>query len=283
MDVIVGNENAAAPCRLISTLPDDVRPEYPMQWPLPQVVRRPPPAARRRGADVPGRGIGGSFWEMKAGAVAAYTRRPGRQEVALKSIAVLVSGSGTNLQAILDRRAADPSAGFDVVAVLSDRPDVKALARADAAGVPSEVVEWQRGVDRSAFTSAMCDRARAHGADALVLAGFMRILGPEAMARFPDAILNTHPALLPSFPGAHAVRDALAHGVKVTGVTVHFVDEDVDTGPIIAQSPVEIIEGDDEDTLHQRIQAVEHRLFVDAIVAFAQDRLRIEGRKVVWE
>ncbi len=197
-------------------------------------------------------------------------------------IAVLVSGSGSNLQAILDAAAADPGFGAEVVVVISDRPGVRALDRARSAGVAAEVVAWSDHPDRSAFTAAVCDAAERRGARALVLAGFMRILAPVAMARFPAAILNVHPALLPSFPGAHAVRQALDRGVKLTGATVHFVDEQVDHGPIVAQEAVPVEPGDDELALQARIQAVEHRLYPAAVRAFAQGRLRIDGRVVHW-
>ncbi len=197
-------------------------------------------------------------------------------------IAVLVSGSGSNLQAILDA-AARPGYPAQVVVVISDRPGVQALGRAAAAGVAAEVVAWRAHGGRAAFTAAVCDVASGHGAAALVLAGFMRILAPEAMARFPDAILNIHPALLPAFPGAHAVRQALEHGVKVTGATVHFVDEQVDHGPIIAQEAVPVLAGDDEEALQARIQAVEHCLYPEVVAAFAAGRLRIEGRTVHWD
>ncbi len=196
-------------------------------------------------------------------------------------IAVLVSGSGSNLQAILDA-ARQPGYAARVVAVISDRSGVQALDRAAGAGVPAEVVAWRAYPDRSSFTAAVCAAAERHGARALVLAGFMRILSPEAIAGFPDAILNVHPALLPAFPGAHAVRQALEHGVKVSGVTVHFVDEEVDHGPIIAQEAVPVLPGDDEAALQARIQAVEHRLYPAVVDAFAAGRLRVDGRTVVW-
>jgi phosphoribosylglycinamide formyltransferase-1 len=197
-------------------------------------------------------------------------------------IAVLVSGSGTNLQALLDA-AADPAFGAVVAVVISDRHRVKAIDRAEAAGIPAVVVDWSSFGDREDFTTAVCDVAETHRAEALVLAGFMRVMAPVALDRFPQRILNIHPSLLPSFPGRHAVDEALAHGVKVTGVTVHFVDEQVDHGPIIAQRAIEVLEGDTTDTLHSRIQAEEHRLYPDVVAALAQGRLKIEGRSVVWD
>ena len=194
-------------------------------------------------------------------------------------IAVLVSGNGTNLQAIIDAaRVADFPA--EIVAVISDRPGVRALERATAAGIPTGVVAWSDYRDRDLFTKAVCEAAEESGAAALVLAGFMRILGPEAITRFPHRIVNVHPALLPAFPGAHAVEQALEHGVKVTGVTVHFVDEEVDHGPIIAQEVVPVLPGDTVESLHRRIQEVEHRLYPDAIADLAAGLLTVEGRTV---
>jgi phosphoribosylglycinamide formyltransferase-1 len=197
-------------------------------------------------------------------------------------IAVLVSGSGSNLQSILD---ASTGAGYpaEVVVVISDRPGVRGLQRAAAAGVPSSVVAWGDYPDRDAFTVAVCDEAAGFGAEALILAGFMRILAPSALDRFPGRVVNIHPALLPSFPGAHGVAEAIAYGVKVSGVTVHFVDAEVDHGPIILQESVPVRPDDTEETLRARIQQVEHRVYPEVVAAFAAGRLRIEGRHVHWE
>lgn len=197
-------------------------------------------------------------------------------------IAILVSGSGSNLQAILDRAAAEADYAAEPVIVISDRPEVRALERAEAAGVASTVVDWKDHDSRQAFTSAVCDAAEDAGAEALILAGFMRILSKEAVDRFPNRILNTHPALLPAFRGGHAVRDAIEHGVKVSGMTIHFVDEQVDHGPIIAQEAVPVLADDDEASLQARIQVVEHRLYPEVIHAFASGRLTVRGRKVEW-
>ena len=197
-------------------------------------------------------------------------------------IAVLVSGSGTNLQALIDAASA-PDHSARIVVVISDRPGVRALQRAADAGIPTEIVSWTRATDRAAFTSDLCDAAERHEARALVLAGFMRILAPNAMERYPGAIINTHPALLPAFPGAHAVPQALAHGVKLSGVTIHFVDEEVDHGPIIYQEAVPVEPGDTEDRLQTRIQAVEHRAYPMVVDAFCRDRLTIKGRTVDWK
>jgi len=196
-------------------------------------------------------------------------------------IAILVSGSGSNLQAILDERAADPAYPAEPVVVISDNPDAYGLVRAAAADVPTEVVAWSDHPDRSLFTAAICESAKRHGAEALVLAGFMRILSAQAVADFP--IINVHPSILPAFPGAHAPEEALAFGVKMTGVTVHFVDEKVDHGPIIAQEAIAVEAGDTPERLHARIQAVEHRLYPEVVRAFAEGRLVVEGRHVIWK
>lgn len=164
--------------------------------------------------------------------------------------------------------------------MLSDRAGAGALKRADAAGIPSTVVPWEG--NRAAFTRDVCGAVRAAGAEAIVMAGFMRVLGPQAMERFPGRILNIHPSLLPSFPGAEAVDRALEHGVKLTGVTVHFVDEEVDHGPIIAQVAVEVAAEDDAASLHGRIQAEEHRVYPEVVAALASGRLQLRGRWVDW-
>jgi len=196
------------------------------------------------------------------------------------AVAVLVSGSGSNLQALLDASAGDPGFGSRIVVVISDRPGVSALERATRAGVPAEVVRWVEFGDRESFSVAICDTAERYGAEALILAGFMRILSPTAIDRYPNRIINIHPALLPAFPGAHAVPAALAHGVKVSGATIHFVDEGVDTGPIVVQAAVPVLDDDTEATLAARILAEEHRLYPEAIRLYAEGRLEIEGRRV---
>jgi phosphoribosylglycinamide formyltransferase 1 len=191
---------------------------------------------------------------------------------------VLVSGSGTNLQALIDRAGVE--SGFEIAVVISDRPGVRALERARASGIPQVVIGWNG--DRSAFTHELCEAAEAAGAEALVLAGFMRILGAEALRRFPDRILNIHPSLLPAFPGSTPVADTLDHGVRITGVTVHFIDERIDHGPIVSQEAIEIEPDDTEFSLHQRLHELEHRMYPAAVSALAQRRLKVEGRKVVW-
>jgi phosphoribosylglycinamide formyltransferase-1 len=191
-------------------------------------------------------------------------------------IAVLASGSGTNLQALLD----DPAVGPSVTLVVSDRPGAMALERAKARDVMSNVVEGARYPSRAEFDHALLAVLERERIDVLLLAGFMRILGGDVVEPFRERILNVHPSLLPAFPGGHAVRDALAWGAKVTGATVHLVDEEVDHGPIVLQEAVPIEADDDERILHTRIQSAEHRLFPLAARLLGEGRLKIEGRRV---
>ena len=196
-------------------------------------------------------------------------------------LAVLISGSGSNLQALLDSEGY--GADFIVSVVISDRHGVRGLERARDAGIDTDVVQWTDFDSRTEFTAALCSAADRFDVRALVLAGFMRILAPNAMAHFPEAIINVHPALLPAFPGAHAVEHALEHGVTLTGVTVHFVDELVDHGSIILQEAVAVHPDDDRDSLHARIQEVEHRVLPEVIAAFARGNLTVHGRYVRWD
>ncbi|MCL1595213.1 MAG: phosphoribosylglycinamide formyltransferase [Actinomycetia bacterium] len=191
-------------------------------------------------------------------------------------IAVLISGSGSNLQALIDFS----SDAFRIAVVISDREGVRGLERAVEAGIPTVVVTPDSREGRDGITEAICDAASGYGATALVLAGFMRVLGAYAIERFPLAIINVHPSLLPSFPGARAVEQALEHGVKLTGVTVHFVDEEVDHGPIITQRAVPVYETDDVASLHARIQHVEHSVLADVVDRFARGALGVSGRIV---
>ncbi|MFG2734973.1 phosphoribosylglycinamide formyltransferase [Streptomyces harbinensis] len=160
------------------------------------------------------------------------------------------------------------------------RDGIEGLRRAERAGVPTFVRRVGDFATRADWDRALAGEVAAYEPDLVVSAGFMKIVGPAFLARFGGRFINTHPALLPSFPGAHGVRDALAHGVKVTGCTVHFVDAGVDTGPIIAQGAVDIREEDDEASLHERIKEVERSLLVDAVGRLAREGYRIEGRKV---
>ncbi|MEU0808681.1 phosphoribosylglycinamide formyltransferase [Streptomyces sp. NPDC005970] len=208
--------------------------------------------------------------------LAARPERPAR-------LVVLVSGSGTNLQALLDVIAAEGAAGFgaEVVAVGADRSGIAGLERAERAGIPTFVCRVKDHATRAEWDGALAEATAAYEPDLVVSAGFMKILGREFLTRFGGRCVNTHPALLPSFPGAHGVRDALAYGVKVTGCTVHLVDDGVDTGPIIAQGVVEVRDEDDESALHERIKEVERSLLVEVVGRLARNGYRIEGRKVM--
>ncbi|MFI2202351.1 phosphoribosylglycinamide formyltransferase [Streptomyces sp. NPDC020192] len=202
---------------------------------------------------------------------------------AVKRLVVLVSGSGTNLQALLDEiaRTGAERYGAEIVAVGADRDGIEGLVRAERAGLPTFICKVKDFGSREEWDAALAEAVGAYEPDLVVSAGFMKILGKEFLARFGGRVVNTHPALLPSFPGAHGVRDALAYGVRVTGCTVHFVDDGVDTGPIITQGVVEIRDEDDESALHERIKEVERRLLVEVVGRLARNGYRIEGRKVV--
>jgi len=191
---------------------------------------------------------------------------------------VLVSGAGSNLAALLDAHG-DPAYGARVVGVVSDRPGVAALDRAREAGVPTAVVALRDFPDRAAWDRALTEAVAVFSPDTVVLAGFMKLVGAAFLDRFGGRTINTHPALLPSFPGAHGVRDALAYGVKVSGCSVIVVDDGVDAGPIIAQETVPVADDDDEETLHERIKVVERRLLVDVVGRLAREGLTVDGRR----
>ena len=191
-------------------------------------------------------------------------------------IAVLASGSGTNLQALLDDRAVGPC----VTLVVSDTPGAFALERARARGVRAVVLEPSHYADSKAHDIALEHLLEEEGIELVLLAGYMRILGPNVVRAFANRVLNVHPALLPAFPGAHAVRDALDWGARVTGATVHLVDEQVDHGPVVLQEAVEVFEDDDERSLHARIREIEHRLFPRAARLLAEGRIEVDGRQV---
>lgn len=195
------------------------------------------------------------------------------------SIAVFCSGQGTNLQAIINAiRAGQLRARLAVV--ISDRIDAYALTRAKRAGIPARSVNPKRFPNRQGFERALIEILSAHQVRLVCLAGFMRILSPVFVRHFPERILNIHPALLPAFPGTHAIRDALAWGVKVTGVTVHLVDEQVDQGPIVLQEALAIKPGETESNLLQRLHHIEHRLYPKAIQVVLEGRVRVRGRQV---
>jgi phosphoribosylglycinamide formyltransferase 1 len=192
-------------------------------------------------------------------------------------VGVLLSGGGTNLQAILDASGSE----YAVAVVVSDRAEAFGLERARTAGVPAVHIDPKAHDGREAFNEALADVLREHQVELVCLAGFMRILAPNFVKAFENRILNVHPALLPAFPGGHSVRDALEWGVKVTGTTVHLVDEEVDHGPIVLQRAVPVEPGDTEETLHERIKAAEHELYPEAIRLFASGGIRLDGRRVV--
>lgn len=191
-------------------------------------------------------------------------------------LVVLASGTGSLLESILAAAVGDYPAR--VVAVGTDR-DCRALEIAEAASLPSFTTRIGDHADRDAWDAAITEAAAAHQPDLVVSAGFMKILGPQFLSRFPGRVVNTHPALLPAFPGAHAVPDTLAYGVRVTGCTVHLVDAGMDTGPILAQEAVDVLDDDDESALHERIKVVERRLLVEVLAAMATRGVTWTGRK----
>ena len=194
-------------------------------------------------------------------------------------LVVLVSGAGTNLQALFDA-AQDPAYAVEVVAVGADRDGIEGLARAERAGVPTFVHRLRDHLSREEWDAALAASVASYAPDLVVLAGFMRLVGPAVLERFPHRVLNTHPALCPAFPGTSGPADALDYGVKVTGATLFVVDEGVDTGPIVAQTVVPVEDDDDVETLHERIKVAERRMLVDSVGAIARGGLTITDRKV---
>jgi phosphoribosylglycinamide formyltransferase 1 len=192
---------------------------------------------------------------------------------------VLVSGTGSILQALMDA-CADPAFGAEVVAVGADREGTGGQARAAAAGIPTFVRRVADSPDRFAWDKTLTADCAAFEPDLVVAAGFLKLVGSEFLERFGGRMINTHPALLPSFPGMHSVRDALAHGVKVTGCSVILVDPGIDSGPILAQAAVPVRDDDDEEALHERIKVAERALVVDTIGRMVRDGWSVDGRKV---
>ena len=195
-------------------------------------------------------------------------------------IAVLVSGSGTNLQTLINQLHQNSDSSIEIAVVISDRSKVYALTRAKRAGIPTHIVKAQEYNNRIDFDAEISRLLDLYAIELIVLAGFMKLFQPPFVRKYRNKIINVHPSLLPAFPGANAVPDTLAYGVKITGVTVHFVDEDIDTGPIIAQTKVPVYDTDDEESLHRRIQIEEHKLYPEVIRWYAQGALIVEGRKV---
>lgn len=198
-------------------------------------------------------------------------------------VGVLLSGSGTNFQAIIDEAAA--GLPVEVVQVVSSRPDAYGIERARVAGIPVLVMNREAYADPDAADARIVETLQAAGAEYVVMAGYMRMVTPVMLNAFPNRVLNLHPALLPSFKGAHAISDAFAAGVKVTGVTVHFANEDYDKGPIVAQEPVRVLESDTEETLEARIHEVEHELYPRVLGWIAAGKVSVDdaGRVHVHE
>ena len=197
----------------------------------------------------------------------------------LLRVGVLASGRGSNLQALLDA-GSRPDYPARVVVVVSDREDARALARARAAGVSSLFVNPKDHGDRAAYDAVLTKTLEHHEVGLVCLAGFMRILSPAFVRAWQGRLMNVHPSLLPAFPGLHAQRQALDHGVRIAGATVHFVDEGVDTGPIVLQAAVPVEATDTEETLAARILIEEHRIYPEAVRLFAEGRLHVTGRQV---
>ncbi|MGB2660997.1 MAG: phosphoribosylglycinamide formyltransferase [Candidatus Omnitrophota bacterium] len=195
------------------------------------------------------------------------------------NIAVFVSGNGTNLQALIDAEKSEGLAGAKIVLVVSDKTEAFAVKRAEKAGIETFVLEAKGFGSREEYDKKIMEKLRASKIELIVLAGFMRLLSDHFVDEYYGRILNVHPALLPSFKGTHGIKDAFDYGVKVTGVTVHFVNKELDAGPVILQSPVQIDEEDTLGTLEEKIHKIEHELYPEAVRLFAQGRLRIEGRK----
>jgi phosphoribosylglycinamide formyltransferase-1 len=191
-------------------------------------------------------------------------------------VGVLVSGNGSNLQAIIDENIAC----CEIALVISNKPDVFALKRAEKSNIPFEIINNKDYATREQFEEQLIKSLDRRGIELVVLAGFMRVLTPLFVRHYKNRIINIHPALLPSFPGVDACKQALEYGVKYTGCTVHFVDDGVDTGPIILQAVVDIEQSDTEDTLLKRIHKQEHRIFPQAVRLFCEGKIRIEGRRV---
>lgn len=194
-------------------------------------------------------------------------------------VAVLVSGRGSNLQALIDA-VNSKELKVEICLVLSDKADAYALERAHRHGIPTAVVQRKGYSNKEEFQKAILEEVKSHGAELVVLAGFMRILGRTFLSSFPNRVINIHPALLPAFPGIDAQRQALDYGVKFSGCTVHFVDEGMDSGPIIAQHVVPVMDDDDRDALADRILEQEHLLIVEGVKLFSEGRLKVDGRKV---
>ena len=198
----------------------------------------------------------------------------------MTKLGILCSGRGSDLQSIIDA-IADGKLNAEIAIVLTDKPNVMALERAQKAGIKNLCIDRKRFESKSDFETALLNELKTAKVDLVVLAGFMRILSPSFVHEYKERIMNIHPSLLPSFPGAHAHRDVLAYGVKVSGCTVHFVDEGTDSGPIIMQVAVEVKDDDTEDTLAARVLEQEHIIYPKVIQLYVEGKLKIVGRKVI--
>lgn len=198
----------------------------------------------------------------------------------MKRIAVLASGRGSNFQAIIDGIGKGDIPAI-CTCLITDNPAAVAIERAKRANIPCQILDFSTFLGRKSYDHALKTTMEECRADLFVLCGYMRLLDPSTVRAFHGKIINIHPALLPSFPGLHAQRQALEHGVQVSGCTVHFVDEGMDTGPIIIQRCVSVQQNDDEEALAARILEQEHRILVEAVKLFCEDRIRIEGRRVI--
>ena len=197
----------------------------------------------------------------------------------MKKLAILISGRGSNFEVIADNVAAGRLEA-EIAVVLSNKPEARGLEVARQRGLKTVCIP-SKGVPREAYDRALAAEIKTHGVDLICLAGFMRLLTPEFIREFPMRILNIHPSLLPAFPGLDAQQQALAHGVKISGCTVHFVDENLDAGPIVLQAPVPVLDGDTAESLSQRILREEHRIYTEAIALILSGRYEIQGRRVV--
>ena len=197
-----------------------------------------------------------------------------------KRIGVLLSGRGSNFEALADSVAAARIPNAEIAIVLSNCPDAPGLQKAEARGIPARMIP-SKGLQREAYDRQVVSLLQEHKVDLICLAGYMRLLSPYFVATFPQKILNIHPSLLPSFPGLEAQKQALEHGVKFAGCTVHFVDENLDAGPIIVQAVVPVLDGDDEHALSERILKEEHRIYSEAARIVLEGKYRIEGRRVL--
>jgi phosphoribosylglycinamide formyltransferase-1 len=218
------------------------------------------------------------MFDKKASTPGGANNKPSSNKGKLK-IGVLISGSGSNLQAIIDKCEAGEIAA-DVAIVISNKADAYGLTRAKDHNIRGVFLGRKDYPDESSYNKAILRILQEHGADFVVMAGYMRLLGGDVLDAYPNRVMNIHPALLPSFPGAHGIQDALDYGVKVTGVSVHFANEVFDEGPIILQESLNVLDSDTEESLAERIHAIEHVIYPKAIKLYCEGRLTIEGRRV---